>query len=94
VSTVCRRIVTLGAVACLVGGPGAVSAAGQTAGADLPPLSATPQGPDHPAAAARPAAEGGQLPDTGLDARQLALAGGALLILGLGLRLRTAPERF
>ncbi|MCW3003757.1 MAG: cell wall anchor protein, partial [Conexibacter sp.] len=34
------------------------------------------------------------LPNTGLDTRVLLLGGAALLILGLGLRLRSAPERF
>jgi hypothetical protein len=34
------------------------------------------------------------LPSTGLDTRVLLLAGGVLLILGLGLRLRSTPERF
>ena len=35
-----------------------------------------------------------QLPNTGLDARVLMLLGAALLLGGLGLRLRSAPERF
>jgi LPXTG-motif cell wall-anchored protein len=34
------------------------------------------------------------LPNTGSDARVLGLAGLALLLVGLGLRLRTTPERF
>jgi LPXTG-motif cell wall-anchored protein len=36
----------------------------------------------------------GSLPNTGLDTRVLLLGGAALLIVGLGLRLRSAPERF
>jgi LPXTG-motif cell wall-anchored protein len=36
----------------------------------------------------------GSLPNTGLDTRFLLLGGAALLIVGLGLRLRSAPERF
>jgi LPXTG-motif cell wall-anchored protein len=39
-------------------------------------------------------AASGQLPNTGLDARVLVLAGVALLLLGVGLRMRNAPERF
>jgi len=35
-----------------------------------------------------------QLPDTGTDPRLLALAGIALLLAGIGLRLRTADGRF
>jgi LPXTG-motif cell wall-anchored protein len=45
-------------------------------------------------AAPAPAAAGQGLPNTGADARMLLLAGGALLLIGLGLRLRSAPERF
>jgi LPXTG-motif cell wall-anchored protein len=36
----------------------------------------------------------GNLPNTGLDTRVLLLGGAVLLLLGLGLRLRSAPERF
>jgi hypothetical protein len=43
---------------------------------------------------AAPAAPAQGLPNTGADLRLLALAGGALLLIGLGLRLRSAPERF
>ena len=35
-----------------------------------------------------------RLPNTGLDVSTLALVGGALLLLGIGLRLRTARMRF
>ena len=34
------------------------------------------------------------LPNTGLDTRVLLLAGTALLLVGVGLRMRNAPERF
>lgn len=34
------------------------------------------------------------LPNTGLDTRVLVIGGAVLLLLGLGLRLRNAPERF
>ena len=34
------------------------------------------------------------LPNTGVDVRVLLLVGAALLLTGLGLRLRSAPERF
>jgi hypothetical protein len=46
--------------------------------------------------AAAPATAGSatSLPNTGLDARVLLLGGAAVLLLGLGLRLRSAPERF
>jgi LPXTG-motif cell wall-anchored protein len=36
----------------------------------------------------------GTLPNTGLDARILVLAGVVLVVAGLGLRMRNAPERF
>jgi LPXTG-motif cell wall-anchored protein len=36
----------------------------------------------------------GTLPNTGLDTRVLLLAGAVVLLTGLGLRLRSAPERF
>jgi LPXTG-motif cell wall-anchored protein len=49
--------------------------------------------PSEPAEAPTSAAAG-QLPDTGLDAGVLLLLGAALLLGGLGLRLRSAPERF
>jgi LPXTG-motif cell wall-anchored protein len=42
---------------------------------------------------AAPAASG-TLPNTGLDARVLVLAGVVLVLVGAGLRLRNAPERF
>ncbi len=36
----------------------------------------------------------GQLPDTGIDTRLFFALGAALLLAGVGLRLRTIPERF
>jgi LPXTG-motif cell wall-anchored protein len=39
-------------------------------------------------------ATAGTLPDTGLDTRVLLLAGAVLVLLGAGLRMRNAPERF
>ncbi|WP_027008213.1 LPXTG cell wall anchor domain-containing protein [Conexibacter woesei] len=36
----------------------------------------------------------GTLPNTGLDARVLVLAGVVLVVAGIGLRMRNAPERF
>jgi LPXTG-motif cell wall-anchored protein len=39
-------------------------------------------------------AASGTLPNTGLDTRVLLLAGAALLLVGVGLRMRNAPERF
>jgi len=46
-----------------------------------------------PTPSSAPAATG-SLPNTGLDARVLLLGGAVLLLCGLGLRLRWAPERF
>jgi LPXTG-motif cell wall-anchored protein len=39
-------------------------------------------------------AASGTLPNTGLDTRVLLLAGAVLLLVGVGLRMRNAPERF
>jgi LPXTG-motif cell wall-anchored protein len=39
-------------------------------------------------------AAAGTLPNTGLDTRLLLLAGAVLVLLGVGLRMRNAPERF
>jgi LPXTG-motif cell wall-anchored protein len=39
-------------------------------------------------------ATAGTLPNTGLDTRILLLAGAVLLLVGVGLRMRNAPERF
>jgi LPXTG-motif cell wall-anchored protein len=50
---------------------------------------ATASAPAAPAAGAA-----SSLPNTGLDTRVLVLGGAALLLFGLGLRLRSAPERF
>ena len=74
-----------------------------TPSGDLQPLSPSPQSTGSGAAgtttsstpaAPAPAATAQGLPNTGADARMLLLAGGALLLIGLGLRLRSAPERF
>lgn len=53
---------------------------------------APPPAPDPSAAVDPQAAE--QLPNTGTDPREIVLAGLALLLCGLGLRLRTADEVF
>ena len=50
--------------------------------------------PSTPAAAPSAAPAGRQLPNTGSDPRLAALAGLALLLCGIGLRLRTADGRF
>jgi LPXTG-motif cell wall-anchored protein len=65
---------------------------GSSGGASSPGASGSASG----GAAATPAAPQARtsLPNTGLDTRALLLAGAVLLILGLGLRLRSAPERF
>jgi LPXTG-motif cell wall-anchored protein len=110
VPSACRRIAALLVVACLgVAGPVTVVHA-QTSttaqgGEDLQPLTPTPQGEDGgspgPGTSTTPSAGGSAakpppttLPDTGVDARLLLLAGATLLVSGLGLRLRFAPERF
>jgi LPXTG-motif cell wall-anchored protein len=62
-------------------GSGSGSAAPSTSGTATAPAAATPQA-------------SGTLPNTGLDARVLVLAGVVLVVAGLGLRLRNAPERF
>ncbi|HEY4098331.1 MAG TPA: LPXTG cell wall anchor domain-containing protein [Baekduia sp.] len=49
--------------------------------------------PAAPAPSTSPQATG-SLPNTGLDTRVVLLAGAVLLLAGLGLRLRSAPERF
>jgi LPXTG-motif cell wall-anchored protein len=46
------------------------------------------------ATAAPSAQASGTLPNTGLDARVLVLAGVVLVVAGIGLRMRNAPERF
>jgi LPXTG-motif cell wall-anchored protein len=104
VPSACRRIAALLAAACLgVGGPVAVAhgqraVAAQSSGSDLEPLTPTPQGggakTPKPQPKPRPAPKPTRLPDTGIDARLLLLAGATLLVVGIGLRLRYAPERF
>lgn len=97
------RVVPLACVLALLA---PAAAAGQTTPGDLgeaPPL--VPRPPVAPAPerepggrdddpAARAPAETGELPDTGADARTLALLGAGLLLSGVGLRLRTTDERF
>jgi LPXTG-motif cell wall-anchored protein len=79
-------------------------------GEDITPLSPSPQtsggstgstgssGTSSGTGAATPAtttpATSGTLPNTGLDTRVLLLAGAVLVLLGAGLRMRNAPERF
>jgi LPXTG-motif cell wall-anchored protein len=65
-------------------GNGSTGSSGSSGTATTPSTSTTPA----------PAATAQGLPNTGADARVLLLAGGALLLIGLGLRLRSAPERF
>jgi LPXTG-motif cell wall-anchored protein len=77
---------------------------------DLPPVSELPQAedppaeepaptepapePEAPAGSGQERPEAGELPNTGSDARVVALLGATVLLTGVGLRLRTAPEHF
>jgi len=67
------------------GGSGSGSASSGTAGAGQ--SGAASPSPSSPAAT-------GTLPNTGLDTRVVVLAGVVLVLVGVGLRLRNAPERF
>ena len=67
------------------GGSGSASSSSGTAGAGQSGT-ASPS-PSSPAAT-------GTLPNTGLDTRVVVLAGVVLVLVGVGLRLRNAPERF
>jgi LPXTG-motif cell wall-anchored protein len=83
------------------------SGSGSSGNSDLTPLSPAPQTsgsgtsgsgtasgtPSGTAATTSPATTG-TLPNTGLDTRVLLLAGAVLLLAGVGLRMRNAPERF
>jgi LPXTG-motif cell wall-anchored protein len=86
------------------GSSGAGSQTQTTPSGNLEPLSPSPQNAGSSGSSgsssatttttpSTPAASGQALPNTGADVRLLALAGGALLLTGLGLRLRSAPER-
>jgi LPXTG-motif cell wall-anchored protein len=68
------------------GDSGATSGAGTGTGGGTDGTSATGTTTSSTAAAT--------LPDTGLDTRVLMLAGAVLLLVGVGLRMRNAPERF
>ena len=92
------------------GDTGSGSSGSGTKTTTAPSLSATPQGSAGtsgsgagsgtsgaaatPAPAPAQAGSAQSLPNTGTDARVLLLGGAALLLLGVGLRLRSAPERF
>lgn len=58
--------------------------------APAPAQTTTPSLQEAPATAA----DGARLADTGIDARLFLALGAALLLTGVGLRLRTQPERF
>jgi LPXTG-motif cell wall-anchored protein len=89
------------------GGSGS-SSSGSSSDDDLAPLSPSPQtsgsgtsgttssgsGSSAGTATAPTPATTGSLPNTGLDTRVLVIAGGVLLLLGVGLRMRNAPERY
>jgi LPXTG-motif cell wall-anchored protein len=85
------------------GGSGQTTTGSQTSGSGGSGLSQNPDlgggssGTGSPAPAPAPTGTGpatGGLPNTGSDPRLLVLAGLALLLSGLGLRLRTADEDF
>ena len=61
--------------------------------AEEPPASEQ-EGEDEPTGASGDEARAGELPNTGSDARIVALLGAMVLLCGVGLRLRTAPEHF
>lgn len=99
-----RRLPALLA-ALLVAGVCVPAAGAQTVPApeDLPPVSEQPQveeptpapeEPQEPEPRRRPTPEADRLPNTGSDARVVALLGATLILTGVGLRLRTAPEHF
>jgi len=67
---------------------GGTSGSGSSGSGTSSGTAGTPQG-----GTTSPAATG-QLPNTGLDTRVLIIAGAVLVMAGLGLRLRNAPERF
>jgi LPXTG-motif cell wall-anchored protein len=64
--------------------------------ASTTPAPSSPASPSSssPSTQTAPTTAAAQLPNTGTDARLLVLLGLALVICGVGLRLRTAPERF
>jgi LPXTG-motif cell wall-anchored protein len=68
----------------------------QTSGSDSPSSSGTTSGTTGTSATGTttPSATAPTLPNTGLDTRVLLLAGAVLLLVGVGLRMRNAPERF
>jgi LPXTG-motif cell wall-anchored protein len=68
----------------------------QTSGSDSPSGSGTTSGTAGSSATATTtsSATAPTLPNTGLDTRVLLLAGAVLLLVGVGLRMRNAPERF
>jgi LPXTG-motif cell wall-anchored protein len=68
----------------------------QTSGGSTSGSSGTSTGTSTPAPAGPTpsSATAGTLPNTGLDTRVLLLAGAVLVLLGAGLRMRNAPERF
>jgi LPXTG-motif cell wall-anchored protein len=68
-------------------GSGTRSSSSAGSGSSTPSTSGT-------ATAAPSTQASGTLPNTGLDARVLVLAGVVLVVAGIGLRMRNAPERF
>jgi LPXTG-motif cell wall-anchored protein len=68
----------------------------QTSGSDSPSSAGTTTGTAGSSATGTTtsSATAATLPNTGLDTRVLLLAGAVLLLVGLGLRMRNAPERF
>jgi LPXTG-motif cell wall-anchored protein len=68
----------------------------QTSGSDSPSTSGSTSGTagTSTTGTTTSSATAPTLPNTGLDTRVLLLAGAVLLLVGVGLRMRNAPERF
>lgn len=81
-------LAVIAVIAALVAVP-AVASAQTTTVPQLTPTVTTPK-----QKAAKPSSSKAQLPNTGVDARVLAAVGIALLLCGVGLRMRSADEHF
>jgi LPXTG-motif cell wall-anchored protein len=98
-----RRITALLGAAALMLAAAPIPALAQEDPGDLPPLSSTVPDtgqttsttpPPPPPAQSEPPSRVQELPNTGSDPRVLALLGAALLLAGIGLRMRAPDGRF